>query len=224
MCGSPSRASPRRTAPASCSPSPASLPDVLHTSVLTPRHPDGEHRPRRRRPRSGSTCKRTLAPQRAPLRRPAGPRQGRDAREVRPGAVPALAPLVRRAAAPARRRRRVLAGRRPALRRPRGRRAAAHRVPEGRHRADAALLGVRHLRRPARGQDRARDRARQLAARARQAPRRHLGRRHRRAQHPDRHPARLPPRRGPHAAGAGEYLDPEAAAAGAAAVAAQGKK
>jgi 2,3-bisphosphoglycerate-dependent phosphoglycerate mutase len=52
----------------------------------------------------------------------------------------------------------------------------------------------------------------------------HQRRRHRRAEHPDRHPARLPPRRELRADRPGEYLDPEAAAAGAAAVANQGKK
>ncbi len=30
------------------------LPDVLYTSLLTPRDPDREHRPRRGRPRAGS--------------------------------------------------------------------------------------------------------------------------------------------------------------------------
>ncbi len=49
--------------------------------------------------------------------------------------------------------------------------------------------------------------------------------RHRRTEHPDRHPARLRARREqPAHGGPGRYLDPEAAAAGAAAVANQGKK
>ena len=81
---------------------------------------------------------------------------------------------------------------RPALRRPR-RRDAAHRVPQGRHRPDAALLGrptiVPDL---ARRPDRAGRRPRQQPARARQAPRRDQRRRHRRAQHPHRHAAGLP--------------------------------
>jgi broad specificity phosphatase PhoE len=81
------------------------------------------------------------------------------------------------------------------VRRPR-RRAAAHRVPQGRRRADAALLGdaiVPDLR-PADG---ARRRARQQPARAGQAPRRHQRRGHRRAEHPDRHAAGLRARRRP---------------------------
>lgn len=41
-----------------------------------------------------------LAPQRAPLRRPAGQGQGGDPREIRRGAVHDLAPLLRRPAAP----------------------------------------------------------------------------------------------------------------------------
>ena len=51
---------------------------------------------------------------------------------------------------------------------------AAHRVPQGRRRPDAALLVRRDRARPARRADRAGRRARQLAARAGQAPRRHL--------------------------------------------------
>ena len=98
-------------------------------------------RPRRRRPALDPGAA-LLAAQRAPLRRAPGQGQEADPRGVRRGAVHALAPLVRRAAAAARRRQRVLPGRRPALRRPR-RRPAAHRVPQGRHRPVPALLGVR---------------------------------------------------------------------------------
>ena len=50
---------------------------------------------------------------------------------------------------PLARRRPVVPGRRPALRRPR-RRAAPHRVPQGRHRPDAPLLGVGGRARPRR--------------------------------------------------------------------------
>ena len=82
------------------------------------RHPDREHRARGRRPRLDRRAT-LLAPQRAPLRRAAGQGQGPDPRGVRPGAVPDLASLLRRAAAAARRRQRVLAGARPPLRRAR---------------------------------------------------------------------------------------------------------
>ena len=78
---------------------------------------------------------------------------------------------------------------------------------------------------PAGRQGGAAGRARQLAARAGQAPGRDLRRGHRRAEHPDRHPAALRARRRAAAdrARGGEYLDPEAAATAAAAVAAQGR-
>ena len=74
------------------------------------------------------------------------------------------------------------------------------------------------------GQDRAGRRPRQQPARAGQAPRRHQRRGHRGPQHPHRDAAGLPTRRDlrPTVAG-GEYLDPEAAAAAAAAVANQGR-
>ncbi len=94
----------------------------------------------------------------------------------------------------------------------------------GRARARPAVLGRRGRPRPEGGQDRARRRARQLAARDRQAPRRHLRRGHRRAQHPDRHPLlyELDEDLKPVTKG-GRYLDPEAAAEAAAAVANQGR-
>ena len=97
-------------------------------------------RPRRGRPALDPGAP-LLAAQRAPLRRPPGQGQEADARGVRRGAVHALAAQLRHAAAAARRRRRVLPGRRPALRRPR-RRDAAHRVPQGRRRPDAPVLGA----------------------------------------------------------------------------------
>ena len=77
---------------------------------------------------------------------------------------------------------------------------------------------------PAGREDRAGRRPRQQPAGAGQAPRRHQRRGHRRPQHPDRHAAGLPARRraAPTVRG-GEYLDPEAAAAAAAAVANQGR-
>ena len=79
--------------------------------------------------------------------------------------------------------------------------------------------------RPAGRPDRARRRPRQQPARAGQAPRRHQRRRHRRPQHPDRHAAGLRARRRRCAdrRRAARYLDPEAAAEAAAAVANQGR-
>ena len=90
-----------------------------------------------------------LAAQRTALRRPAGQGQEGDSRGVRRGAVHALAPVVRHAAARARRRRRVQPGRRPALRVIARRAAAAHRVPGRRRTPDAALLVRRRGARPA---------------------------------------------------------------------------
>ena len=58
-----------------------------------------------------------LAPERAPLRRAAGPEQGRDRREVRRRAGAGLAPQLRRAAAAARAGRPAQRAQRPALRR-----------------------------------------------------------------------------------------------------------
>ena len=82
-----------------------------------------------------------------------------------------------------------------------------------------------HRARPAGRADGARRRPRQQPARAGQAPRRDQRRGHRRAQHPDRHAAGLPARRRrcSRPSPGGEYLDPEAAAAAAAAVANQGR-
>ncbi|CAA9381253.1 MAG: Phosphoglycerate mutase, partial [uncultured Nocardioides sp.] len=163
-----------------------------------------QHLPRRRGasldPRAAQ-----LAPQRAPLRRAPGQGQEADPGDVRRGAVHDLAPQLRRAAAADRGRGRVLPGRRGALRRPR-RRPAADRVPRGRHRPDAALLGVRRDDRPARRPHRARGRARQQPPRDRQAPRRHQRRGHRRAQHPHGTAAGLRARRKPRADSAGRSL------------------
>ena len=157
-----------------------------------------------------------------------GALQGKDKKAdpggVRRGAVHALAPLVRHPAAADRRRRRVLPGRRPALRRPRRRCPATECLKDVVDRM-LPVLGRRDRPRPAHRQDRAGRRPRQQPARAGQAPRRHQRRGHRGAQHPDRHPAGLPARRGPRARRprGGQYLDPEAAADAIAAVANQGR-
>ena len=87
------------------------LPDVVHTSVLRRAIRTAELALRRRRPALDPGAP-VVAAQRASLRRPAGQEQEADARDVRRGAVHALAPLVRHAAPADRRRRRVLAGRR----------------------------------------------------------------------------------------------------------------
>ena len=104
-----------------------------------------------------------------------------------------------------------------------GCRRAPHRVPQGRHPADDAVLGERHPGRPHRRAHGARHRPRQLAAGAGQAPRRHQRRRDRGLNIPTGMPLvyRLGDDFMP--TGPGEYLDPEAAAAAAAAVANQGR-
>ena len=117
------------------------LPDVVHTSVLrrairtaelaldaADRHVD-----------PGAPV---MAAQRAPLRRAAGQEQEADPGGVRRGAVHALAPVVRHAAAADRRRRRVVAGRRPALRDAAARADAAHRVPQGRRACGCCRTGT----------------------------------------------------------------------------------
>ena len=80
--------------------------------------------------------------------------------------------------------------------------------------------------RPAGRQDRADRRARQLAARAGEVPRRHVRRGRRRAEHPDRASrcATTWTATSSRRSSAATYLDPEAAAAGAAAVAAPGRQ
>ena len=110
----------------------------------------GDHhrppRPRRRRPALDPGAP-LVAAQRAPLRRAAGQGQEADARGVRRGAVHALAPLLRRPAAA----RSTDDDEFSQVGDPRyadlGDEMPAHRVPQGRHRPDAALLGVRHRRR-----------------------------------------------------------------------------
>ena len=83
------------------------------------------------------------------------------------------------------------------------------RVPEGRARTHAALVGGRDRSRPAHGRDRAGRRARQLAAGAREAPRRDDARSGRGAQPPDRRAVGLRARRRPAAAaGGGAGRDP----------------
>ena len=157
-----------------------------------------------------------------------GALQGKNKKEtleaVRRGAVHALAPLLRRTPAAARRRQRVLPGRAAAVRRPR-RRDAPHRVPQGRHRPVPALLGVGDRPRPAGRPDRARRRPRQQPARAGQAPRRDQRRGHRRRSTSPpacRWSTSSTTTCAPTVPG-GTYLDPEAAAAAAAAVANQGR-
>ena len=74
------------------------LPDVVHTSVLRRAISHREPGPRRLRPALDPGAPR-LAAQRAALRRAAGQEQEADPGAVRRGAVHALAPLLRRAAA-----------------------------------------------------------------------------------------------------------------------------
>ena len=139
-----------------------------------------------------------VAAERAPLRRAAGQGQGADAGRVRRGAVHALAPLLRHAAAAAARAttstRSSTTPATPAL------------PPEVRPRtecladvvdAHAAVLVRRHRPRPAGRLDGARRRPRQQPAGADQAPRRDDRGGRRRPQRADRHPAALRPRRRP---------------------------
>ena len=127
--------------PTSCTPRCCAAPSRPRTSRST--RPTG----------TGSRSAR-LAAQRAPLRRAPGQGQEADPRAVRRGAVHAVAPLLRRAAAADRRpTTSTRQARRPALRRAR-RRDAGDRVPQGRRRADDALLGERDPDRPARRPDR----------------------------------------------------------------------
>ena len=107
-----------------------------------------------------------VAVERAALRRAAGKEQGGNRGAVRRRPGEGLAPLLRRAARPARPPRRALRHRR-SLRRPSRRAQAARRVLEGRARAHAAVVVRRDRARPAYRADRVGRRARQLAARAR---------------------------------------------------------
>ncbi len=100
------------------------LPDVVHTSLLR-RAITTANLALDVADRHWIPVHAALAAQRAALRRAAGQEQEADPRAVRRGAVHALAPLVRRPAAADRGRRRVQPGRRPALRRARGRHARA---------------------------------------------------------------------------------------------------
>ena len=142
-----------------------------------PSHPHRRAGPGRGRPElaPGSTL---LAPQRAPLRRPDRPRQEGDARALRPGQVPGVAPQLRRAAAPDAAGGCTADRRRPPLPRRPARPAAIDGVLEGRRRAGAALLRRRHRPRPRRGgcagRCGPRRGARQLDPRAADAPRRAL--------------------------------------------------
>ena len=190
------------------------LPDVVHTSLLRRAITHRQPRARRRRPALDPGAPQ-LAPQRAPLRRAAG--QGQEADARRSTARSSSCSGAARSTPRRRRSTTTTSSPRPhdlALRRPR-RRAAPHRVPQGRHRPPAALLGRADRADDLRaGQTVLRRRPRQQPAGHRQAPRRHQRRRHRRPEHPHRHAAGLRPRRRP-AAGqrGGEYLDPEAAEA-----------
>src|SRR5712691_11028063 len=125
-----------------------------------------------------------LALERAPLRRIAGARQGRDGREVRRGTGAPVAPQLRRAASRARARRSPPSARRPALCRARRRRAAAHRVPEGHRRAISPLLERDHRAEGPRGRADHHRRAREQPARPRQVSGRGERRGHRRLEHP----------------------------------------
>ena len=138
-------AQPRRRAAARARPA------ARRTAHLgaAPRDPHREHRARGGRP---AVDRRTpvLAAERAPLRRPAGQGQEADPGGARRGAVHAVPPLLRHPAAGDRARLGVRPGRRPPVRRPAARAAAGDRVPQGRRRADAALLVRRDRAGPAR--------------------------------------------------------------------------
>ena len=164
--------------------------------AAAPGHRHRQPRARRLRPALDPGPPR-LAAQRAPLRRAAGQGQEADPRDVRRGAVHALAPLVRRAAAADRARTR--SSPRTATRAtptsaptcpPPSASPTSSRgsCPTGSRRSCPTCRA---------GERRAARRARQLAARARQAPRRRLRRGHRGPEHPHRHPAALRPRRRP---------------------------
>ncbi len=118
------------------------LPDVVHTSLL--------RRAITTANLSLDACDRHWIPVRRSWRlneRHYGGLQGKDKKQTLEEYGEEQFMLWRRSfdtpAAAHRRRRRVLPGGRPEVRRA-GRRDAAHRVPQGRDRADAALLGGRH--------------------------------------------------------------------------------
>src|SRR3990172_8740045 len=132
-----------------------------------------------------------LAAQRAALRGPSGPQQGRDCAEVRRGAGKGLAPQLCDSAPAARAGGRATPGAGSPLRRTDPRPPPAHGVAQGHRRPLPPVLARRdRARRPGR-ETRDRRRPRQQPARSRQAPRRRLRGRDRRPQHPHRHPARL---------------------------------
>ena len=115
-------------------------PEIVHTSLLRRAITDRQHRPRRRRP-DLAAGEAQLAPQRTPLRRVAGQEQGADPRAAT--AKSSSCSGAARTTCRRRRtrgRRRVLPGRRPPLRDAAAGVAAAHRVPQGRRRPDAAVL------------------------------------------------------------------------------------
>ena len=114
------------------------VPPVLHFGAEA-RDPHALDRPRRDGPHVGARRAR-LAPERASLRRAAGPRQGRDDRKVRRRPGQGLAAQLRHPAAAARGRRSAPAALRRALRRHRRRAAAGDRVAQGHARARRALV------------------------------------------------------------------------------------
>ena len=136
-----------------------------------------------------------LAHERAPLRRAAGPEQGRRGAAVRRRSGPDLAPQLRRRAAAAGARRCALRARRSALRRPRTRPGTAGRMPEADGRAGAAVLGTDARPRDQEGRAAADHRARQQPARPGDAPRPTEQRADRQGQHPQRRAAGLRTRR-----------------------------
>src|SRR5690606_12588244 len=136
-----------------------------------------------------------LAPERAPLRRPAGAEQEGDGRAVRRRPGEGLAAQLRRAAAPDGPGRRAQRPPRPPLRGPAAGDRAGHRVPGRRRGPDAALLVRRHRPRPRARAHRPGGGPRQQPAGAGQAPPGPDRRRGRRAEHPHRRAARLRPGR-----------------------------
>ena len=161
-----------------------------------PGDPHRRARARRVRPELAAGAA-VVAVERAALRRPAGAEQEGDGRAVRRRHGEGVAPVLRRAAAAARHRRRALGVRRALCGRSPATCCRASECLEGRARTDAAVVVRRHRPRPAHGRDRARRRARQLAAQPREASRGHVAGGGRRAEPPDRRTARVRARRRP---------------------------
>ena len=136
------------------------LPDVLYTSLLRRAITTAHLALDSRRPAVDPRAPQ-LAAQRTPLRRAAGPGQGRDQGALRRRAVHGLAAQLRHAATADREGQRVQPGRRPALRR--HRRRPADRVPGRRGGPVSAVLHRRDRPGSAVRQDGADRRARQLA-------------------------------------------------------------